>query len=102
VENLKLSTGRGRFSKRAIHTRNLCESLGLKNLETEPQLEVVRNPFSKNAYIAILLRNGLAVFEEIPNEITESDDDRVDLSIFWSQVRKRLARRLDRIEKISA
>lgn len=102
VENLKLSTGGRTFLSEHSTTRELCEFSKLQNKRpTEPHLEVVRSPTSKDAYIAILLRNGVAVFEELPQEITESDHDH-DLSIFWAQVRKRLQRKLERIEKLSA
>lgn len=100
--NLKLSTGQNTF-KAGTPFRTVCELLDLKTSaaeNAEPHFEVAPSPFERGAYIARLSRNGVSVFEKVPQEIMADDTD-CDTSLFWPTVRKRLARRLSRIESFT-
>lgn len=77
--------------------RDLCQECTKLREEfgnLEPHFEVVRNPFQKGGYIAQMSLPGIAVSEEIPIEKLNDDDDREDMGLFWSLVRKKLTRRL--------
>ena len=103
VDNLSLSTTRIKVNSDHIWIRkDICERyliiVKAQALETEPHLEVTKDPRSGSGYIARLTSHShpISVFEPVPTVVFE--DDRMDHSIYWFGCRKRLKVKLRKLE----
>lgn len=107
VENL-----RNRLSDRILNSdhvwirKDICERyliiVKAHALESEPLLEVTKDPRDGSAYIARLtsLTHPISVFETVPKVVF--DDDSMDHSVYWFGCRKRLKVKLRKLESALA
>lgn len=106
VENLRLSTTADILKTDRISIRkDICERYLIKlkahSLESEPPLEVIRDPRDGKGYIALLtsLTHPISVFEPVPISIFDEPSDRkVEAHYFGARVR--LKEKLKKLEQL--
>ena len=105
--NLNLSTSDRIFDSEHVWIRkDVCERFLIivkaYALDSEPLLEVTKDPRSGSGYIARLtsLSHPISVFESVPEVVFT--DESMDHSIYWFGCRKRLKTKLRKLESALA